>query len=198
MSPGLLAAFVGCQTSVPAPLTVPKAARAVPAVPAAESAPALEAEAPSIGSLHNDIRNGSLARLAQMPKGPVAVVFICVATGELNIAPDSQSLLMETWCVEQVPTPPFGIAMMQVEDTVAPRTPGKHLFRIPFKDAVVSVEELRNGGREVRLHYRDPQGSFHHVTLVPRPGERYRYSFAGLSTDELEPIGTNRVIELIR
>ncbi|MBI4704577.1 MAG: hypothetical protein HY744_26030 [Deltaproteobacteria bacterium] len=122
------------------------------------------------------------------------VEFICVATGELNIAPGGDRLLMETWCVEEKPTD-RGIAMFQADDTAAPRVQGKHVFRVAFKDAVVSVQDV-GGQPEVRLHYRDRQGTFHHMDLPLRKGEKY--SFAELSTDVVEPIGERRTIEMDR
>ena len=193
-----LASIVGCQATT-APAT-PKVAHAAPsAVATRPPAPSPKSEDPPIGSLYNDLQDGPFGRYLRGEPEPTErrqVEFLCVVTGEFNVAPDGQQLLMEKWCVEAVPPGNGGIAMMQVEDTKVDRMPGKHVFRIMFRDAVVSVQDLGAGKREVRLHYRDPNGVFHHVDLTPRTGEKYEYSFADLSPDTVEPLGESSTMEV--
>lgn len=195
---GFLTAVIGCQTAMP------MAPANIKATPIANIKP-LPAPEP-IGSLYNDEDN-ALARymrgeaIETDPNGPTTksrVLYMCIVTGKFNLADDEQSLTMETWCVESRPTGGGGISMIQVEDTKADRVPGKHVFRILFRDATVSVQNLSGGLREVRLHYQDPQGTFHHVSLTSRPGEKYQYSFAELSPDTIEPLGEERLIEVER
>ena len=187
----------------------PKATSSSAPFNAAESvspAPRASDEAP--GQAYEAAVNGPLARyvrgepmLVERQAAPrdegqrQRVEFVCVATGEFNIAPSGDHLLMETMCAER--NPGESVTVLHVADVEAPRVPDKLVFQISFKDAVVSVQDV-GGKPEVRLHYRDASGTFHHVDLAARQGQKYAYSFARLTPDTVEPIGESRTIEIER
>lgn len=209
-------ASAAASVSASDPVSVPGSASASESVSAPESdsetvAPAAPSGAASLPTAaaaeepsdqdYQEAVNGPLAQYmrGEAPvarRAPEPTEFICVSTGEFNVAPSGDRLLMETWCAERNP-PEGSIRVLQVEDTVAPRIPGKLVFRIAFQDTVVSVQDV-GGTSEVRLHYRDKEGTFHHVDLAPRQGEKYSYSFAKLSPDTVVPIGESRTIETER
>jgi hypothetical protein len=133
--------------------------------------------------------------LAKHVRGePIPTDFLCVQTGEFNVTPKKDKLLMETWCGEESPPAGGGIAVKKVEDTEAPRVPGKHVFRILFKNA--EVEVTLTGA--VYLRYTDAANKKHRVLLEPRADMRYMYSFADYSPKKARPIGTIRVLPLWR
>lgn len=154
------------------------------------------------GSLYEAlVKNSHLAQLVQ--QGPVPVGFLCVVTGEFNIAPGGNKLLMETWCVEEHPIPGLGVTLMPVEDTVARRDPGKRVFRILYKDANVSVKFVRGKLSVYLLYTEKPKGDNeerkdHKVLLPVRKEKKYAYSFSDLSPETVEPLGTRRMIEIDR
>ncbi len=108
---------------------------------------------------------------------------------------------MKTWCVEEKPVPRYSVTTIRVDDEPAPRLKDKpNIFDIPFADAVVSVVQ-ESDNMVVKLHYLDDGGEFHHVELAGRAGEdgeKYTYSFAGLSPDTVAPLGTPRTITIER
>ncbi|MFH0838547.1 MAG: hypothetical protein V1880_04755 [Patescibacteria group bacterium] len=199
----LLAIGTGCAASRTPALSAPVSApQATPAKTAQQPSVAVKADAeakadslkPPGSEYESLVTNGALAHLVRGEPPPAEhrkAEYFCIVTGEFNIAPDGDKLLMETWCTEDKPAPGSGMSLLHPADTEAPRVPGKHVFRILFKDAVVSVAEI-DGQKEVRLHYRDPVGQFHDVLLPPQQGKKYEYSFADLSPDTVKPIGVTR------
>jgi|GEM_PF-5552965 len=187
----LLAIFtVGCQAASPAPSV--KAPVAVSSAKTAARPPA------SPLTLYNEeLANGPLARMLRGEAVPEVVEFMCIQTGNFNLSPDDEKLLFQTMCVERNPTS-GKVRVLHVRDSIAMRLPGKHVFRIQFQDSVVSVQDLGRGKREVVLHYRDGRGTFHEVTLPEQNGKEYRYSFANLTPDTVEPIGEIRTLEIER
>lgn len=119
--------------------------------------------------------------------------FTCYATGDFNVTPDGDKLLMETQCARTIEGQ--GTRLLPVEDTPIERIPDKCSYLIPFKNAVVLVLDL-HGEREVTLRYRDADGHFHDVLLPPIPGDGYKFSFGQLWRKVVKPIGTERLLEV--
>jgi hypothetical protein len=154
-------------------------------------------EAVENGALARYVRGEALIDLVDAPvRDPVPTEFLCVATGEFNVAPARDHLQMETWCCEAEP-PAGSIALMQVEDARAQAIAGKpDLFRAPFEDTVVSVVG-ESGEPVVFVRYRDSEGQIHDMLLPSRAHDvdaKYAYSFADFVPEAIVPLGERRVI----
>jgi hypothetical protein len=188
-----LATFIGCQATTPTPI----------AKMASITAPAKISPTPSPrskdppGSLYNDeILNGPLARLMRGEAVPEVVEFVCVPTGNFNLSQADDQLLFQTMCVERHPGEK--VAVLHVNDDIAYRIPSERFsFKVRFWNTTVSVRILGQT-KEVRLHYLDANGAIQHVPLPEQTGKEYRYSFADLTPDTIEPIGEVRTLEIER
>jgi hypothetical protein len=191
--PCLLALVAIWATSCHAPAHAPGAKAA-----AAPSAPIASKRPPRTSYTEEDIAKSPLARIARGEPVRESVEFICVPTGNFNLSPTSDDeLLFQMGCAERNPVG-NAVATAMVNDSVAPRFPGKHVFKVLFENSTVSVQELGGGKRQVRLHYLDAGGTFHHTTLPKQEGKEYSYSFASLTPEVVVPIGEARVLEIER
>jgi hypothetical protein len=132
----------------------------------------------AVGSEYESlVLNGSIARY--MRGEPSEPVFSCQATGDFNLAPIPNFIVMETWCINELALQEGEIEGFQVEDQLAMRLDGdtRNFYVIPFDQSVIEVKPAGNEPA-VFLHYKDEAGEYHHVSLAKRSGKDYDYSFA--------------------
>lgn len=181
----LLAVGTGCSASLPQP-------NKPAATEKSKSAPVVDV-GPANSEYEKLVENGALTKLVLFEPEIRDLSCLCLPTGEFNVAPTGDHLLMETWCVGDLDD---GKAVMQVEDEAAPSFDGKpHFFNIPFERAVVSVTE-QGGETVVTLHYRDEAGQDFHVDLPARAEAKYAYNFADLVPDTVWPHSERRTIPI--
>lgn len=142
----------------------------------------LEAFATPPPMLEMSIRDGEDE---DMPKAR----YTCIATGEFNLSPALDHLLMETWCVGD--TGDGGKIVIHVDDQQAPRA-NSH-FEIPFGGEARVV--IGTGSElTLELRYKDNAGNPKALPLPKRGETRYEFSFADLVPDYIAPLGEHRVM----
>lgn len=109
---------------------------------------------------------------------PGQVAFTCQATGEFNLGPSPDFILMEKYCVSPEALSEGVLDGFAVEDERAPRLKGDsyNFYQIPFDQSVVEVA-VESGQTKVLLHFKDEDEKYHHIPLSPRQTEDYKYSF---------------------
>lgn len=115
--------------------------------------------------------------------------YTCIATGEFNLAPTLDHLMMETWCVGD--TGDGGKVVVHVDDQPAHRA-NSH-FEIPFRnEARINITDEKKSTLELR--YTDEKGNAQTMPLHRQTGTHYSFTFADLVPDEIVPDGEYRTM----
>lgn len=105
---------------------------------------------------------------------------VCRATGAFNLSQDHGFLTMEAKC---------NTAMREVKAERLTKQP--NIFRIPFRDAVVSI--MKEGEDEPLLHFHYIREDGHHIVTLHRVEDaKYAYSFENLVPEKAEPLPLTR------
>ena len=186
----LMALSIGCHQ------TSSQAVKAASMTPSKKEAIAPKADKKPLGSDYEELVLNSPIALymrgeplkAERKLKPGETVYVCQATGAFKLAPTSDFILMEKYCLSPEALTEGFLDGFAVEDEVASRREGDkfNFYHIPFEKSVVEVE-VQGGKTNVFLHYQDEGEKFHHISLPQRQGEKYAYSFDALVPEPILP-----------